>query len=322
LHKALVLLILVAINFLFTKRKGSILIFLLCDFFYSFSGCSTKQITLNSIDSQKVDSLIKVQKVNERTIIVNFGYDAITAIKTEQGIVLVDAGISTALTAKYRKTIENIFCQDDYEYVINTHGHHDHIGGNSVFSQAKVVGHENCQKDVSERLTNPEKSMMSLSKIVEDYQQKLQQSIPNTSEWNDIFTQKIRYMSAFFDIKNHISVKLPDITFSDSMKLDLGDTTFEMFYFGKFHSKSDIVIYVPEIHMIFIGDLFSKYGRPSISDSSTTDVVKCMQAINWIENRMNNLEKVIEGHGQILSIDDIKNFTNNILNKYPGQYNN
>jgi glyoxylase-like metal-dependent hydrolase (beta-lactamase superfamily II) len=301
------------------NTKGPIIIFFLCDFLCSFSGCSSKQTTLSNIDLQKVDSLIKVQKVNDRTVIVNFGYDAITAIKTEQGIVLVDAGISTALTAKYREPIENIFRQDDYEYVINTHGHHDHIGGNRVFSQAKVVGHENCQNEVSERWTNPEKSMMSLCKIVEDYEQKLQQPISKTSEWEDIFTQKIRYMSAYFDVKNHIPVKLPDITFSDSMKLDLGDTTFEMIYFGKFHSNSDIVIYVPEIRLIFIGDLFSKYGRPSISNASTLDEVKCMRAISWIENRMHNIEKVIEGHGQILSIDDLKDFTNNILNMYPGQ---
>ena len=299
--------------------KGSLIIILFCEFFYSFSACSTKQITLSNIDSQKVDSLIKVQKVNERTIMVNFGYDAITAIKTEQGIVIIDAGISTTLTAKYRKTIENTFSQDDYEYVINTHGHHDHIGGNMVFSQAKIVGHENSQKEVSERWTDQEKSMMSLCKIVEDYEQKLQQSIPNSSEWDDIFTQKIRYMCAFFDVKDHVSVKLPDITFSDSIKLDLGDTTFEMVYFGKFHSNSDIVIYVPEIHMIFIGDLFSKYGRPSISDPSIIDVVKCIQAISWIENRMNNIEKVIDGHGQIFSIDDLNDFTNNILDKYPVQ---
>jgi len=301
------------------NNKGSFIIFLSCVYFYSFSGCSSKQITLSNIESQKVDSLIKVQKVNDRTIIVSFGYDAITAIKTEQGIVLVDAGISEVLTAKYRKTIENIFRQDDYEYVINTHGHHDHIGGNGVFSQAKVVGHENCQKEVSERWTNPEKSMMSLYKIAEDYEQKLQQSVINTPEWEDLFTQKIRYMTAYIDVKNNIPVKLPDITFSDSMKLDLGDTTFEMIHFGKYHSSSDIVIYVPEIHMIFIGDLFSKYGRPGISDSSITDAVKCMRAISWIENRMKIIKKVIGGHGQILSIDDLKDFTNSISIKYPGQ---
>jgi flavorubredoxin len=163
---------------------------------------------------------------------------------------------------------------------------------------------------------------MSISKTVEDYELQLQKSIPNTAEWYDNFTQKIRCMSAYLDVKNHVSVKLPDIIFSDSMKLELGDTTFEMIYFGKLHSNSDIIIYVPEIQMIFIGDLFSKYGRPSINDLSMADAARWMQAISWIENRMNNIEKVIEGHGQILSVHDLKQFNNNILSKYSGQNNN
>ena len=44
-----------------------------------------------------------------------------------------------------------------------------------------------------------------------------------------------------------------------------------------------------------------------------------MRAISWIEKRMNNIEKVIEGHGQILSTDDLKQFNKNILNKCSGQ---
>ena len=242
---------------------------------------------------------------------VNFGYDAITAIETDQGIVIVDAGISTELTAKYKKLIENVLHNDDFIYVINTHGHHDHIGGNTVFSQAKVIGHDNCSIDVSERWTNPFKSMISLSNIIEDYEQQLQQSAPNTAEWYDIFTQKIRYMSAYSDVKNRVPVRLPDITFSDSMTLDLGDTVFEMIYFGKSHSNSDIVIYIPELKLIFTGDLFSKSGRPGIN-LSAIDEIRCMQAIVWIQKRINRIEKVIEGHGQILSTDDLKQFNNNI----------
>ena len=282
---------------------------------HSFSGCSSNQINQNKIESQKIDTLIKVQKVNERTVMINFGFDAVTAIKTTHGIVLFDAGISTGLTDKYRKAIENVFHQNDYVYVINTHGHHDHIAGNGIFSKAKVVGHENCQNDISERWTNPEKSMINLNKIVEDYEQQLQQAKPNTAEWNDIFTQKIRYMSAFWDVKNHVSVKLPDITFPDSMRIELGDTTIEMIYFGKFHSNSDILIYVPEIRVLFIGDLFSRYGRPSMSNSMITDEIRWVQAIKWIKKRTNNIETIIDGHGQILSIDDVKLFTNDLLKK-------
>lgn len=280
---------------------------------YSLSGCSSKQSTFNNIDSKKVDSLLRVQKINCRTLLVNFGYDAITAIETDRGIVIVDAGISTELTARYKKLIEILFHNDNFIYVINTHGHHDHIGGNSVFSQAKVIGHDNCSGDVSERWTDPSKSMISLSNIIEDYEQQLQKSVPNTSEWDDIFTQKIRYMSAYSDVKNRVPARIPDITFSDSMTLELGDTVFEMFYFGKSHSNSDIVIYIPELKLIFIGDLFSKSGRPGFN-LSAIDKIRCMQAIAWIQKRINRIEKVIEGHGQILSTDDLKQFNNNILN--------
>jgi glyoxylase-like metal-dependent hydrolase (beta-lactamase superfamily II) len=280
---------------------------------YSLSGCSSKQSTFNNIDSKKVDSLLRVQKINSRTLLVNFGYDAITAIETDRGIVIVDAGISTELTARYKKLIENVFHNNDFIYVINTHGHHDHIGGNSVLSQAKVIGHDNCSGDVSERWTDPSKSMISLSNIIEDYEQQLQKSVPNTSEWDDIFTQKIRYMSAYSDVKNRVPARLPDITFSDSMTLELGDTVFEMFYFGKSHSNSDIVIYIPELKLIFTGDLFSKSGRPGFKLSSI-DKIRCMQAITWIQKRINRIEKVIEGHGQILSTDDLKQFNNKILN--------
>ena len=295
------------------KISALIITILIC--IHSFSGCSSNQIYQNKIESRKVDSLIKVQKVNDRTVMVNFGYDAVTAIKTTHGIVLVDAGISTVLTDKYRKTIEDVFHQDNYLYVINTHGHHDHIAGNGIFPQAKVIGHENFQNDISERWTNPDKSTMNLSKIVEDYAQQLRLSMPNTTEWNDIFAQKTRYMSALWDVKNHVSVKLPDITFSDSLKVELGDTTIEMIYFGRFHSNSDILIYVPEIQALFIGDLFSKYGRPSMSNSLITDEIRWMQSIKWIKKRTNNIETIIDGHGQILAIDDVQLFTQNLLRK-------
>jgi glyoxylase-like metal-dependent hydrolase (beta-lactamase superfamily II) len=294
-------------------NNGPLVSLFLCFWLYSLTGCSPKQSTYNDIDSKKVDSLIRVQRINSRTLLVNFGYDAITGIVTEQGIVIVDAGISTDLTGKYRKLIEDAF-HKDFIYVINTHGHHDHIGGNSVFPEAKFVGHINFPADISERWTNPSKSMISLGSIIEDYEQQLHQSTPDSNEWYDIFTQKIRYMSAYSDVKNRVPARLPDITFSDSMTIELGDTVFKMIYFGKSHSESDIVIYVPELKLIFTGDLFSKYGRPGIN-SSATDEIKWIRATDWIQKRINRIEKVIGGHGQIMSTEDLKQFNNNILSR-------
>jgi glyoxylase-like metal-dependent hydrolase (beta-lactamase superfamily II) len=299
--------------------KLSFKIFILNYCLCSLPGCISEQNASKRADSQKIDSLINIQKINDRAILVNFGYDAISAINTKQGIVIIDAGISTGLTARYKKVIQDEFKRDDFIYLINTHCHHDHYRGNSVFANSEIVGHVNCPEEISQRSGNQERIIFNLAKTVEDYEQQLQKSNPNTEEWNDLFTQKIRYLNAYLDAKNSEPVKLPDITFSDSLKLDFGDTTIEMIYFGKCHSNSDILIYVPQIKAIFTGDLFSESGRPSINDTLLTDIEIWKRAIRWTENRMINIEKVIDGHGQILSRYDLKQFNNNILSKCAGQ---
>ena len=288
----------------------SILIYLLC-----ILGCNPGETASSKSESYKIDSLILLQYVNDRTVLVKFGYDALTAIKTSDGIVVVDAGISTSLTNRYKKLVESELNQKNFIYVINTHGHHDHIRGNSIFPDAEIIGHENCRNDATE-IENTDSTLIRIGRIVNEYDQQLRQLRPDTHEWKDNFAQKIRYSSAYQDISKNIHLRLPNITFHDSLDFKCGDITFEMKYFGKFHSNSDILIYAPEIKTLFIGDLFSKYGRPSLSDSSLSDVDRWMQALQWIRIRTNNIGTIIDGHGQILSIYDLQQFTDNLLSKY------
>lgn len=282
---------------------------------FSSYGCGSSEIIQGKIDFDKVDSLIKVIEINERTLIVRFGYDAVTAVKTSEGIVLIDAGITTLLTERYKKIIEDHFNLKKFCYVINSHGHHDHINGNRLFPRAKVIGHEYCHKDASEGRPGTDSLLIIISKIVSDYDRQLQNSAPGTGEWDDSFTQKVRYMGLYQDVKNNVHFKLPDITFSDSLILECGEVTFEMRYFGRFHSNSDILIYVPEIQAIFTGDLFTRYGRPGMSNSSMTDESRWLHAIKWTDKRISNIRTIVDGHGQILTVDDLRRFNDNILKK-------
>jgi len=269
----------------------------------------------SKFESHKIDLLIKLQNVNNRTVLVKFGYDAITAIKTTKGIVIVDSGISTSLTNRYKRLIEKEFNQKNFIYVINTHGHHDHIRGNSIFPHAKIIGHKNWKNDATE-MENTDSTLKRIGRIVKEYDQQLQQINPDTHEWEDNFTQKIRYSNAYLDISKNIPFKHPDIEFIDSLNLKCGDVTFEMIFFGRFHSNSDILIYAPGIRTLFVGDLFSKYGRPGMSKSLIPDVNRWMHVLQWIRKRTNNIGTIIDGHGQILSIDDIKLFTDKLQSKY------
>jgi cyclase len=279
--------------------------------------CSNRQQETSQTKQENhlIDSLIGIKTINDKTILLSFGADAITAIKTQKGIVVIDAGISTGLTSKYRKEIEEEFQSNDFAYVINTHSHPDHYGGNSVFHEAKIIGQKNGLEEITLQSVNLEKIQSRLLKIVEEYESNLKASVINTEEWYNAFTQKTRYFYALKDAEFQISIKQPELTFSDSLQIDMGDVSFEMIYFGKCHSNSDILIYIPELKILFTGDLFFKYGRPSINDSLMQDKVKWKQAIVWIEKLMPNIETIISAHGVLLSAEDIQYFNSNILEK-------
>jgi glyoxylase-like metal-dependent hydrolase (beta-lactamase superfamily II) len=242
------------------------------------------------------------------------GSDAVTAIETQKGIVVIDAGISNGLTSKYRKIIENEFQRNDFAYLINTHGHPDHNGGNSVFAEAVIIGHENSLQEISDKRKDPEKVKSYLLKIVDDYEKELQKLEPGTDEWTEVFCQKARYQYAYNDVLNNFSVAKPEVTFNDTLTISMGDATLSMIYFGKAHTNSDIIVNIPELKLLMTGDLFFSGGKPSIDDASIQDVERWKTVMQWISVRWNEIDKVIGGHGQIMSQKDLEAF-NKYVNK-------
>ncbi|MBU2650133.1 MAG: MBL fold metallo-hydrolase, partial [Bacteroidetes bacterium] len=138
-------------------------------------------------------SFIESRKLNEKTILLTFGYDAVTAISSQQGIVVIDAGISNQLTAKFRETIEKEFSGNDFACLINTHSHHDHTGGNQVFSDMQIIAHENCPREMEQSQGDPEKVRQNLLKIVEEYETELDTLDYGSEEWKRVYYQKMRY---------------------------------------------------------------------------------------------------------------------------------
>lgn len=284
-------------------------------FFAGLLACNPNSAPALEDSHSLADSLIQIQVIKDRFILASFGVETISAINTEKGIVLIDAGISTELTNNYKQKIEQKFQSSHFSYVINTHADHDHCRGNSVFPTVEIVGHENGPEEMEQYWKHLESVESSLKATVEEYELKLQDCPPNSEEWYHNFTQKIRYEGAYRDVKKKLPLRKPDLRFSDSLTLNMGDLTFELKYFGKCHSNSDILIYIPELNVLFVGDLMFQYGRPSIRDKSMADKELWHKAIVWIEKRTHNIETVIGGHGQVFAKDELIAFNKIILEK-------
>ena len=104
---------------------------------------------------------------------------------------------------------------------------------------------------------------------------------------------------------------MPDMVFKDSLSINTGAITFEMKYFGKCHSNSDILIFCPELNMLFTGDLFSTYGRISYNYDKP-DTAHWALALDWLNKRKPQIDFIIGGHGQIMQLEDLEAFEKNI----------
>lgn len=271
----------------------------------------------NSQDSptlqlEKVDSLITSKKINKNTLQVKYGHDVITAINCNDTLVIIDGGISPTLTARYKEIIEKEFKTNHYKYLINTHGHYDHYMGNSVFGDAKIVGHENCIKEINDQWRQPETAKGIIAQIIGIITNQLTSAKPGTADHADFTAQLTAYKFSFQDISNGITIKRPQVTFTDSLLLHAGDLHFELYPFGTAHSQSDILIYIPELKLLFTGDLFMKYGRLGNNKNLEYDREGWKQAINWLNNRKNNISVILGGHGQIMNAKDLEAFIGKI----------
>ena len=262
------------------------------------------------------DEYLNVEKISERVIIVGSGayyYTAIIGIKTEKGLVAVDAGISPVMTARYRKIIEQELGRDDFIYLINTHGHDDHTSGNQVFSDVPIIAHENCKVDMMEFWNDTAK----VNKYVynEDKRIKAMQSLVELD--SDTWKYYESLLQQNYTLKETISeggfkITYPTVTFNDRLTMDLGDITLQLIYFGKAHTTSDIMIYIPEEKILCIGDLFGKDGEPGFDVTNNEDAKRWHKVMDWLLEPDKQIEIIIYGHGLILSKKDLISFNNNI----------
>ena len=265
-----------------------------------------------------IDKHITIKQINDKVIVLNMGYDAVTAINTDSGIVILDAGISGTLTTAYRKILATKFNSNHFKCLINTHAHSDHTGGNSAFRDIAIIAHQNCKQEMEQENVDPEKVTLRLKNIVATYTDELKTLKKGTKDWEETYCQMLRYQSAYNDKVTNPNIQYPTMYFADSLDFILGNFSFNLRYFGKAHSSSDILIYIPELKLLFTGDLFFPYGRLAFEKVGSQDNKQWEAALSWLTSIKQQVDVIVGGHGHIMRKDDLELFLNNVQKKMKG----
>jgi glyoxylase-like metal-dependent hydrolase (beta-lactamase superfamily II) len=234
---------------------------------------------------------INLEKLSDRVMLAYWvGTDRrcnLTAINTRKGLVIIDTEMSPRIMAPIKEKFEQVFRRTNWVYVINTHAHDSHPGGNSLFKDAVIVGHENLAEDmrwIVRRQTEPGWRNRDLERA-DQFIQNLRAQLPLVAARSASEARMVRGEIKFWelhsqDLREGYPVVKPSQTFSTNCTLDLGDLRLELVFFGKGHSLSDTLIYCPQERLLVTGGIvYQRALFPEIGEQSKLEDVRRYLAV-------------------------------------------
>ena len=197
---------------------------------------------------------------------------SIVAFATEKGIVVVDTFGIPAVDMRLRQVIARELGRTDFKVLINTHEHRDHTGGNSVYADCTIIGHERVGPGMEAIAADRERLLELYPGWIADKESELEKVDGDSSEAARLREDLIIRRLTYEEIKADRKPFPPNTTFSDRMTLDMGDTTFDISYIGGMHTASDAAILIPERGLLLTGD--------TMADVWLTDTPGCLASFS------------------------------------------
>src|SRR5712692_8345952 len=214
---------------------------------------------------------MKVTKVSGNIYMLEGAGGNIGASVGEDGIVIVDDQYAP-LYDKIRAALKGI-TDKPIRFVINTHYHEDHTGGNALFQkEAPIIAQDNVRKRLEQGGTAGNNGSVS------------------------------------FPAKPQPKEALPIITFEHDVTVHLNGEDIRALHFPSGHTDGDSVIFFPKSNVVHMGDDFVTYGFPFIDLSGGGSVGGMIAALEQVLPKLPPDVKVIPGHGPVSNLDDVRRY--------------
>ncbi len=220
---------------------------------------------------------IKVTKVSGNIYMLQGAGGNIAASVGEDGIVIVDDQYAP-LADKIAAALKGIGATDKpVRFIINTHYHGDHTGGNLPFANqgATVIAQDNVRK----RLESGGKS--------------------GTGTSPDAINR---------DNKPAPKGALPIITFDHDVTVHLNGEDIRALHFPAGHTDGDSIIFFPKANVVHMGDDYVRYGFPFIDVLAGGSVQGMIAACQKATAQLPPDVKVIPGHGDLSNLDEVREY--------------
>ena len=186
----------------------------------------------------------------------------------EDGAFLVDDQFAP-LTAKIQAAVAEV-SDHPVRWVLNTHWHGDHTGGNENLGKAgaMIVAHRNVYRRM------------------------------NPAEFSDLVGRSAQAPRA----------ALPVVTFDSGVQFHWNGRHIRVTHIATAHTDGDAIIHFPRANVFHMGDTFFRGRYPFIDVNSGGGVDGVIAAADFVLERSNDETRIIPGHGELASAEHLREY--------------
>jgi glyoxylase-like metal-dependent hydrolase (beta-lactamase superfamily II) len=225
--------------------------------------------SINSLSAQEKPVEFSTFQLSD-TVYMLKGRGGNVGISTgEDGLYIIDDQLKP-ITAQLLQAIRKV-SNKPIRFVINTHYHADHVGGNEALGETGtvVIAHDNIRKRM-------------------------------TTEQGSIFRQETT--------PPYPKGALPVLTFNDRMSLHLNGETATAYYVANGHTDGDSIIHFPASNVIHMGDMFFNGLYPYVDLDAGGSMQGVIAAADLALSMADEATRIIPGHGPLAMTEDLKNY--------------
>lgn len=184
----------------------------------------------------------------------------------DDGILIIDDHYST-MTDNVRAALREIG-SDKPEFILNTHLHGDHTGGNEAFGKdSHIIAHKNVRKRLSIQKRGGDKSLPPMP-----------------------------------------AIGLPVITFDEGLSLHFNGEEIKVMHFSKGHTDGDAIIYFTKSNVYHLSDYYFEGRFPYVDLKNGGNVANYLENVGKMIDMISDDAKIVPGHGNVTSLDELKEY--------------
>jgi glyoxylase-like metal-dependent hydrolase (beta-lactamase superfamily II) len=203
---------------------------------------------------------VAIQRVTDHVITLsmsNIGmHTNVTVIETRKGLVVVETEMTPGIMKTIKEAAEKELGRKDWAYVINTHQHLHHAGGNCAFPDAQIIGHERMSMDRLKSTLSSDRGrrgycgMIGVDTALRQLHRNLAEPTLTPAQ-KEVLRRRRRFCEALKrEIMTGFEVRNPTITIDEYYELDMGDIHLRLTDWGAGINHSSIFVHVVEDNLL------------------------------------------------------------------------